>query len=64
MRLSDNGNGFDINVSSKMNGNGMDNIASRAKAFDGSAQYSSKLGFGTSCEVKIPISRKLKLKII
>lgn len=55
MHLSDDGKGFDIQNLNRKNGNGMENIDSRAKAYNGVAQFNSKLGLGTSCEIKIPI---------
>jgi len=55
MYLSDDGKGFDMSDASRKKGNGLENIESRAKAYNGIANFSSKPGLGTSCEIRMPI---------
>jgi signal transduction histidine kinase len=59
MYLSDDGKGFDMSEVNRKKGNGMENIESRAKAYNGIAKFSSKLGLGTSCEIRMPINSEL-----
>lgn len=51
LHLEDNGCGFDQNKVIK--GNGFDNIANRAAAHQGTAQWESKLGEGTKVRVRL-----------
>jgi signal transduction histidine kinase len=55
LHLSDNGRGFDMEDKNRKFGNGMDNIDSRAKAYNGMATFRSKPGMGTSCDVRMSI---------
>jgi signal transduction histidine kinase len=57
MKVSDNGRGFDEReVVMTTAGNGLSNMAARARALSAQFKLSSVKGKGTSVEVRVPIT--------
>ncbi len=59
LTINDNGKGFDDE--SKLNANGLNNMAKRAKMLDGVFEIDSKKGEGTTITIKIPLYESTKV---
>ncbi len=56
VQVSDNGDGFDKNILSKITGNGLNNIYSRVNALRGSTEITTGKGTGTKIHIEVPLN--------